>query len=1519
MVLWSGKRIKSLTLFRDGDGFLPTKGIFSLQNLPFILLYAWAFHACYATIGQQYQEALDRADEEGWELPNTVDSQRSALSTLIAGAGEELDAAAATPVVGGSIKRLPWRHLPGFWPLFYLGAIAILHGLVILVQVWSIRIRCWFQMRSATPENATFVKIEPRQHGGKVELQPICTGPSGKWFEYHRRKYVYKPSTDTFEKVRCPTALPFGHFRRWRGLPSPRAVELARTQYGPNRFEMATPEFWALYRQQLLSPFTIFQLFCTGLWLLDEYWQYSCFTLFMILTFEGTVVMQRLKSINTLKGMGLEDLPLQVYRGGRWGVGHTSDLLPGDLFSLKLRRNVPGAAASSDLVPCDCLLLTGSCVLNESTLTGESVPQMKEGLLRSSLANDEVLDLKANNHKVHTLFGGTKLLTASAQEEEGEGRIQEEKGDDAMPVTPDGGSLAYVLRTGFSSSQGKLVRMIEGSTETVRTDTKDTTMLLLLLLVFAVGASGYVLREGMAADAKRSKYQLLLHCILIITSVIPPELPMQMALAVNSSLLTLMKMNVFCTEPYRIPMAGKIDVCLFDKTGTLTTDELVAVGIAPANDVGDTKTSTKDSKKGSISPDPDADAGLSVEGNSLLVRMQTAPPAAVMVLAGCHSLIHIEGKVAGDPLESASIKAVRWELVDGRPGTSRPKPEKEPKKPATSTSSSTLAVTNNAPKKAGKPIIVDGIPVAETSIQARHHFSSALQRMSVVVQTRQQEGGGGAQGWVLAKGSPEAIALLLAPGRKPADYEDRARRLAKDGMRVLALAYKPLTQNEVRPACLDRALAESSLLFAGFVAFTCRVRRDTSAIIQQLREGGHAAIMVTGDALLTGLHVAKEVGLTDTTPRPQLSVVPETAAPKNNDTSQFPTQEEITAWWPSSKSGGILTLEERPLPDGLCWCDYNTGNVVEAFDIHTVKALALNNDLAVSGGALAAAATQAGVPQGGSLPGDILQLICVFARMRPLEKERIIVAMQAAGLTCMMCGDGANDVGALKQAEVGVALLSGFGDVNVDRGNAAGVVKKVPKVPAVTSQAQVNQLLMMGVSELKTKLKDSFELDPSDDITKMAKQDLVQLYVRHSRLDNGLPLMPADARALQTKRQAEQKQKMTEQKARMLEAYKVKTEELKAAGENPFIANFKAIKMVQAEEIAKARASQGTGIEGSASKMAAMMQDLEDGETPVVKLGDASVASPFTSKMPSIRGCVDIIRQGRCTLVTSIQMYQILALQCLISAYSLSVLYLEGVKKGDHQMTALGMLMSVSYVTISRAKPLPRLSPVRPLTSIFEPALILSVFGQFALHLFTMMYSVAQAKKHLPADYTPDLDGPFTPNLINGVVFLVEAVQMVSVFVVNLKGRPFMGGLTENRPLLYSLAATFALVFMSASETIPRLNKYLQLEPFPDDAFRTMLLTILALDIGAAFIWDRLMLLIFAPHILIASFKGTTTADVMKVTRSMAICIFLIYYIANLEELDELDGEGGLTLPVDGGLSLPVEGGGIGATKGGPI
>jgi cation-transporting ATPase 13A1 len=248
-----------------------------------------------------------------------------------------------------------------------------------------------------------------------------------------------------------------------------------------------------------------------------------------------------------------------------------------------------------------------------------------------------------------------------------------------------------------------------------------------------------------------------------------------------------------------------------------------------------------------------------------------------------------------------------------------------------------------------------------------------------------------------------------------------------------------------------------------------------------------------------------------------------------------------------------------------------------------------------------------------------------------------------------------------------------------------------------------------------------------------------------------------------------------------------------------------------------------------------------------------------------------------------------MSLQCLISSYSLSVLYLDGVKYGDSQMTALGMLGTVSFMSVSRSKPLDKLSKVRPLTSIFHPALFLSLLGQFAIHLMTMYTSVQSAKKLDPESLIVDLDGQFKPGMLNTVVFLVGGVQQVTVFFVNLQGRPFMTGVTENRPLLWSLAATFILTFMLASESVPGLNRYLQLVSFPDESFRDFILMLLGMNLFATFAWDRLMQFFFCRDILAASVEGTTIWDVFGILKTFAIIgVIMHVFLGNSDQWDEM-------------------------------
>ncbi|CAG4968673.1 unnamed protein product [Colias eurytheme] len=1112
-----------------------------------------------------------------------------------------------------------WIFVYGFNENFEAGfvtvaVVATIQILICLCCYWSVHIQCFLSCSpESDPIRAEIVKVVPTSNNGFPEIVRLHHTKSTKkgsptpdvWFVFQKSKYLYDWDKKSFHTVEFPVNKTYEEYLESKGYLDDESLEIAEKEFGKNEMIMVVPEFMELFKERATAPFFVFQVFCVALWCLDKYWYYSIFTLVMLVMFECTLVQQQLRNMAEIRKMGNKPYNINVYRNRRWRQIMSDQLLPGDIVSLTRSGN-------DNLVPCDIVLIRGSCIVDESMLTGESVPQMKE-----PLENDK--DTKQNldpegDGKLHMLFGGTKIVQHSSPS----------KNVTSALKAPDNGCIGYVVRNGFNTSQGKLLRTILFGVKRVTANNLETFGFILFLLIFAIAAAAYVWIKG-CEDPERNRYKLFLECTLILTSVVPPELPIELSLAVNTSLLSLSKLAVFCTEPFRIPFAGKVEICCFDKTGTLTSDNLVVEGVAGVGDHTD----------------------------ATVIPLSEAPMETIQVLASCHSLVQLDDGVVGDPLEKATLKAAEWNLTKGD------------------------AVV---PKKGKSP----GLKIVH-----RNHFASALKRMSVVASYQVNERGFVESHYISSvKGAPETIKTMLK--EVPEHYDHVYLTLSRRGARVLALGYRnlgKLNSQEVRE--LSREDVESDLTFVGFVIISCPLKTDSKKAIAEIVNASHSVVMITGDNPLTACHVAKEL--------------------------KFTQKDEVL----------ILTKGD----DDWSWKSINDNVDLSVQPFKTSKELTTKYDLCITGEGLTFL-----IENHYKFLLEIIPSIKVFARFAPKQKEFVIVTLKSLGYVTLMCGDGTNDVGALKHADVGVAILA----------NAPERPREKPR-----------------------------ELPPPE------------LEIRR-------PPGPRDPRA-------------------------------------------------------EARAE-------AAARLRRAMKKLEEEDQPqIVRLGDASVAAPFTSRLSSIFCICHIIKQGRCTLVTTLQMFKILALNALILAYSQSVLYLDGIKFSDTQATLQSLLLASCFLFISRSKPLKQLSKQRPLPNIFNMYTVMTVLSQFAVHFVCLIYLVREATLRSPdRDTTPKLDmdlaedeeRPFQPDLLNSTVYIISMALQISTFAINYRGEPFMEGLRDNKPLLYSILISGGAVLALAAGIFPDLSNMFEIVYFPPD-YRLILVQVLIEDMLFAYLADRVCLWLF--------------------------------------------------------------------------
>ena len=193
-----------------------------------------------------------------------------------------------------------------------------------------------------------------------------------------------------------------------------------------------------------------------------------------------------------------------------------------------------------------------------------------------------------------------------------------------------------------------------------------------------------------------------------------------------------------------------------------------------------------------------------------------------------------------------------------------------------------------------------------------------------------------------------AFATVIGLTKPSPGAEASAKALEAQGMRVLAVA----------------AGAPPQMMLIGLIALTDPPRADSTTLVSELHDLGVAVVMVSGDAPLTALAVARSVGIS-----------------------------------------GALCPPNR-LSEPLRVKDY-----------------------------------------------------AVYAGVLPEDKFKLVKAYQTGGQTVGMCGDGANDAPALRQAQIGIAVSTA---TDVAK-SAAGMVLTTPGLEGIVFAVKEGRIIFQRV------------------------------------------------------------------------------------------------------------------------------------------------------------------------------------------------------------------------------------------------------------------------------------------------------------------------------------------------------------------------------------------------------------------------------------------------------------------------
>ncbi|KAJ3312746.1 hypothetical protein HDV04_002710 [Boothiomyces sp. JEL0838] len=847
-----------------------------------------------------------------------------------------------------------------------------------------------------------------------------------RFYEYRYFKFFFNPNTGMFEPNYAWVDSNWTSVSRvFLEQDDDQEIHSKRSIFGKNQVEIQEKSNFRLLVDEVLHPFFVFQIASIILWSLDDYYYYAGAILFISVTSSIATFLETKRNINRMKDLSRFSCHVRLLRNGVWVYMNSEEMVPGDLFEIE--------SGSLNLFPCDAVLLTGDCIVNESMLTGESLPVSKSPIPDQELAS---LDFEAEepasspHMSKYFLFSGTKIIRIRP------GNQAELSKKYPSIIGSRKGAIALVVRTGFNTTKGSLIRsMLFPRPNTFKFYRDAFRFIGVLAVISGLGFLGSLynfVKLGINWET------IIIRALDLITIAVPPALPATMAIGTSFAISRLRKSGIFCTSPPRVNIGGKINIMCFDKTGTLTEEGLDVLGVrftvpnesrfeSPYHEIPSlqpvrfsrmyrtietlmTKPVPISGALGStVQEHPSFGptmSGVSImhsnDPNNPVVEPDFPYPLIICAMATCHSIKVVGGDLMGDPLDLKMFQFTNWNIEEDFSSSVAAK--------KTVRNGATLTVrppwvpaydTVTSSKNFGTETFT------ELGVVKSFEFVSNLRRQSVIVQ-RFKYSGSTAVGnaftesssdpgiypeyEVFVKGAPEVMQSICDISTFPKDYNEQLRYYTHHGYRVIAVAYKKLESMSLASVQkLKRQSVETGLLFLGFIIFENKLKPGTFPVIKTLNKAAIRQVMCTGDNVLTSISVSRECGLVKKSSR---IFIPRFESGQSHE-------EDARIVWEDVDDSNLKLDPVTFKPNGDVsperLADYQMAITGDAFQ----WMLEFASD---------------------EIFEKMLVKTQIFARMSPDQKHFLVENLQHLGYCVGFCGDGTNDCGALKSADIGLSL-----------------------------------------------------------------------------------------------------------------------------------------------------------------------------------------------------------------------------------------------------------------------------------------------------------------------------------------------------------------------------------------------------------------------------------------------------------------------------------------------------------------